>query len=197
MPMTDDPLNSLPPPESPESTPASDAEFHGDAFGEERARSALLRKMFLLLVATAAAFALTTWMLVRMRMPGGTGAQDFEPAGVVRAQLDALNRGQLREAYNLFSAHYREQVPFEAFHDLIASHWRIFRAQKIQVERREETRVRAVLDTHILAADGERYLARYTLIETEGRWWIDDLHWGYESPTHRQFAGRAERAVTS
>jgi hypothetical protein len=44
----------------------------------------------------------------------------------------------------------------------------------------EESGERAVLETHLLAEGGEHYLARYTLVHAEGRWWIDDLRWSAE-----------------
>ena len=177
--------------------------------GTQKPRIGILRGMGALLGASAAAFTLTIWLLVRMDaasgaiapVPAANGApgetQAAAPERVVRAQLDAFRRGQVREAYDLFSAHYREQVSFEAFHELVASHWRVLRTRTVQFESREATGARAVFDTHIVATDGERYLARYTLIESEGRWWIDEVHWGAEPDAPRHFAERDERVLTS
>jgi len=145
------------------------------------------------------AFALTVWILVRVDLPAGSAGEELAAANVVRAQLDALNRGDLREAYGLFSQRYRDQVPFDAFHDLVTSHLAMFRARKVDFESREESHARAVLDTHILSTNGERYFARYTVIQIEGHWWIDDIRWGLEpsSPPSRVTARLAQPTVPS
>jgi hypothetical protein len=183
----DDPIQSNPRGDAKEDssgTPANSANNFAMFAVAERAREqhrrAILRRLEALLAAAGAAFILTTWLLVRMDIAGKSAAGNSNASQVVRRQLEALDRGELREAYALFSQHYRQQVPFEAFHELVASHWRMFRARKIEFVNREESRVRAVLDTHITASDGGHYLARYTLVEIEGQWWIDDLRWGIE-----------------
>jgi hypothetical protein len=57
----------------------------------------------------------------------------------------------------------------------------MFRTRELRFSRNEESGERAVLETHIRAEGGERYVARFTLIRAEGRWWIDDLRWAAES----------------
>ena len=141
-------------------------------------RARLRRRLLALLAVGLMAFTLATWTLVRVVSPfewlaGGSGA-----ARVVRAQLEALSRGELRAAYDLFSPRYREQVPFEVFHELVVSHRRMFRIRELEFSEREQTHSRAVLEAQLVAADGERYRARYTLVRDNGRWWVDDLRWG-------------------
>jgi hypothetical protein len=155
----------------------------------EKHQRAILRRVSILLAVAGVAFILTTWILVRRDSLGKSLAADSAPSQIVRHQLDALNRGELREAYGLFSQDYRKQVPFEAFHELVSSHWAMFRARTIDFDSLEETHVRAILDTHITTADGTRFVARYTLVEIEGQWWIDDVHWGREEePRNRTTA---------
>ncbi len=150
---------------------------------EDPVRRSVLRRLMALVVAGSVAFALTTWTLVRVQSPlsrlefvSGSG-----PSGVVKAHLEALNRGELRAAYQLFSSEYRRQVSFEAYQRLVLTHVRMFRARDYQLARVNESAERAVLESHILAENGERYLARFTLVRAEGRWWIDDLRWGSEA----------------
>ncbi len=146
----------------------------------EAGRRSLLRRLLALLAAGSTAFALTTWTLVRYEDPLGLLGFGSGPTSVVKAQLEALNRGQLRAAYEMFSPHYRQQVPFEAFERLVATHRRMFRTRNIRVGSRQESGERAVLETHLVAETGECYRARFTLVHDEDRWWIDDLRWGAE-----------------
>ncbi len=183
----DDPPQTNPPGGSSEGAagdPASSVDelAISAAFGRarERHQRAILQRLSTLLAVAGVAFVLTTWILVRRDSFAKPLAGNSVPSEIVRHQLDALNRGELREAYALFSQDYRKQVSFEAFHELVSTHWAMFRARTIDFESLEETRVRAVLDTHITTAGGARYLARYTLVEVEGQWWIDDVHWGRE-----------------
>ena len=168
----DEPLSILPVGPEPES-PAAARE---DARAADR--RTLLRRLRVLLLTTGVAFALTTWMLVRVESPGGLLWFARGPAGVVRAHLQALNRGELRTAYECFSRHYRQQVPFEAYHQLVVSHRRMFRTREVAFAPREQSPERAVIETRMVAADGERYVARFTLVQVDGRWWIEDVRWG-------------------
>jgi hypothetical protein len=153
----------------------------------ERRRRWFLRRLAALLAAAAAAFALTTWLLARQDSRGAHGAADG-PEGVVRQQFDALGRGELRAAYELFTQGYRDRVSFAAFHDLVFTHPGMFHTRSVAVESREQSPARAVLETHIVADDGGRYLARYTLISIEGQWWIDDLRWVREPEPRGRFS---------
>lgn len=82
-------------------------------------------------------------------------------------------------------------MSFAAFHDLVLTHPGMFHARSVTVESREQSPARAVLETHIVAADGRRTLARYTLISIEGQWWIDDLRWGREPEPRGRFSACA------
>jgi hypothetical protein len=191
----DDPQNPGPPSGAPEQVYRAILLDPADA-ARVRARKIIVWRLCVLLSAAVIAFALTVWFLVRMDLPAGSAGEELAAANVVRTQLDALNRGDLREAYDLFSQRYRDQVPFEAFHDLVATHLPMFRARKVDFESHEESHARAVLDTHILSTNGERYFARYTVIRIEGHWWIDDIRWGPEpQPPSRTTAFLAPPAI--
>ncbi len=138
----------------------------------------MLRRLVALLCTGSVAFTLTTWFLVRRQPAAAPPPSASEPARTVRAQLDALNRGDVRAAYDLFSPRYRANVPFTAFRELVNSHREMFRTREQDVESHEESNERVQLDMHLLADDGEYYVAYYTVVRLEGRWWIDDLHWG-------------------
>jgi uncharacterized protein DUF4864 len=193
----DEPPNPLPPEPVPESPEPADILLRRAQQDRARFRRTIVRRLAVLLATAITAFVLTIWLLVRHEPPGGVAEENSAAAGVVRAQLDALGHGELRAAYDLFSDNYRKQVPFDAFHELVATHWSMFRAREIKVESREASRVRAVFDTHILSSDGERYLARYTVVEVEGRWWIDDVRWGLEPESRHRLTAQLQRTAAS
>jgi hypothetical protein len=147
---------------------------------EEVSRKRSLRHHLLLLFSlTLAAFVLTAWILVRVDSPFSifsTGPQE-----IVRAQLRALDRGQLRPAYDMFSARYREQVSFDVWHKLIVTHWRMFHAEVLRAGEPAQTGPVVSLDIHLRGSDEKEYRARFTLIRLAGRWWIDDVHWTEEA----------------
>jgi hypothetical protein len=152
---------------------------------------ALLRRrgfrhnLFLLLSLALAAFILTSWILVRVDSPFGifsTGPQE-----IVRAQLRALDRGELRPAYDMFSARYRGQVSFDTWHELFVTHWRMFHADVVRSETPSMSGPGVTLEIYLHGADDRDYRARFTLVRTDGRWWIDDVHWTQE-PDQRDFS---------
>jgi hypothetical protein len=141
-------------------------------------RRSFRHNLFLLLGLTLAAFTLTIWILVRVDSPFGifsTGPQE-----IVRAQLRALDRGELRPAYDMFSARYRGQVSFDAWHELIVTHWRMFHAEVLGSKVPANAGPGIMLEIYLHGADDKDYRARFTLIRTGGRWWIDDVHWEEE-----------------
>lgn len=145
-----------------------------------RRRGAVLGRMRTLLFAGLAAFVTVVWVLVSV--PDATSYLPFGPgpATTVRRHLDALNRGELRVAYELFSPQYRARVDFRLFHALVVEHGEMFRTRQVAFDPQETSASRAVLHTHITSEDGEHYLARFTLVRRDGRWWIDDLRWSLD-----------------
>jgi hypothetical protein len=141
-------------------------------------RRSFRHNLFLLLLLALAAFILTAWILVRVDAPFGifsTGPQE-----IVRAQLRALDRGELRPAYDMFSARYRGQVSFDTWHELFVKHWRMFHADVVRAETPAISGPGVTLEIYLHGADDKDYRARFTLVRTGGRWWIDDVHWTQE-----------------
>ena len=146
---------------------------------EEASQKRLRHNLLLLLSLTLAAFVLTAWILVRVDSPFeiiSTGPQE-----IVRAQLRALDRGQLRPAYDMFSARYRQQVSFDVWHELIVTHWRMFHGEVLRAGEPAQTGPGVTLEIHLRGSDEREYRARFTLIRLAGRWWIDDVHWAEEA----------------
>ena len=136
------------------------------------------QNLFLLLLLSLAAFALAAWVFVRVEPPFGiftSGARD-----VVRAQLQALDRGELHSAYGMFSAQYRQQVSYDEWNQLIVTHWRMFHAEVLSAGEPARFGPHVLLDIHLRGEDKRKYRARFTLIQLQGRWWVDDLHWSIE-----------------
>ena len=156
------------------------AQRPGPSGVEEASRRRNLRHNLLLLLSlTLATFVLAAWILVRLDSPFdifSTGPQE-----IVRAQLLALDRGQLRPAYDMFSARYRKQVSFDVWHKLIVTHWRMFHGKVVRTGVLAQTGPGATLEIHLRGADEREYRARFTLIRLAGRWWIDDVHWAEEA----------------
>jgi hypothetical protein len=145
---------------------------------EQERRARLLRRLRALLGLGLAAFTLAAWSLARTDdfaawLPFGPG-----PSRTVRQHLEALNRGELRTAYGFFSPQYQRKVSFDVFHQLVVTHRAMFRTRQVSLYDRERDAEHAVLESRLLSADGERYVARFTLVRREGRWWIDDIRWG-------------------
>jgi hypothetical protein len=162
------------------------AEYQHAAFaaGEDSAsrRRSFRHNLFLLLSLALAAFILTAWILVRLDAPFGFLAGG--PQQIVRAQLRALDRGELRPAYDMFSARYRGQVSFDTWHELFVTHWRMFHADVVRSETPEIRGPGVTMEIYLHSADYKDYRARFTLVQSDGRWWIDDVHWTQESDEH-------------
>ncbi|MFZ0738807.1 MAG: DUF4864 domain-containing protein [Candidatus Acidiferrales bacterium] len=134
----------------------------------------LRRRIAILFVSGLAAFSLTAWFLVHLDVAKETPNDASTAEGVVRAQLDALAQGELSIAYSLFTPRYRNEVPFESFEHLVEMHGAMFRARDLHVEYKVENLAHADLRVRLEAKDGEHYIANYTAIVIEGRWWIDE-----------------------
>jgi hypothetical protein len=116
------------------------------------------------------------------------------PDQIARTQIEDLGRGQVRAAYDLFSARYRTQVPFEEWRELTLTHARMFRTRELHLAADQESASRATLEAHLLSESGDRYVARFTLIRAGGQWWVDDLHWAREDQERGRIT--AERRLT-
>ena len=114
-------------------------------------RRSFRRNLSLLFSFSLAAFILTAWILVRIDAPFGmlsTGPQD-----IARAQLRALDLGELRPAYDMFSARYRAQVSFDVWHEVVITHWRMFHAEVLRAGAPAQIGPRVTLEMHLRGAD--------------------------------------------
>lgn len=146
------------------------------------ARRDFRRRIFLVLMFGLVAFGLTVWMLTRVEPPFGNFPDG--PGAVVRAQLRAIRRGDLRAAYGMFSARYRQGVSFEAWHELVITHWQMFHVEVLGGSEPERSHAGIIMIMHLRGADEKEYRARFTLVQSQGHWWVDDLHWSQEQDEH-------------
>jgi hypothetical protein len=144
-------------------------------------RQKFLRRLGWLLVVGFASFALASWMLVRSTHMLGFGVHDADPIAVVKLELGSLARGNMEDAYAQLSERYRKQVPFANYNALVISHRRMFLTREYRVTRHEVHNGQMQIDAQLVSVNGKHYLARFTLVEVAGRWWIDDLHWREEA----------------
>jgi hypothetical protein len=150
----------------------------------ERPRAAnpfLPRRLAVLFASSFVAFSLTTWFLARKNNIADVPRAANTAEAVIRQQFEAVSQGELRVAYALFSPRYRSEVPFETFEETVRAHGAIFRATSVRKESEIETVARAEIKLRLETAGGDRFTARYTLIEIEGRWWIDEMRWHVEA----------------
>jgi hypothetical protein len=142
----------------------------------------LPRRLALLFASSFLAFSLTTWFLVRVNNIAEMPREANTAEGVIRQQFEALSEGKTRVAYALFSPRYRSEVSFGNFEQTVHAHGAIFRATSIRKESEIETVARVEIKLRLETSGGDRFVARYTLIEIEGRWWIDEIHWHVDTP---------------
>jgi hypothetical protein len=150
----------------------------GEADADAR-RKSFRHNLLLLLSLALAAFVMTSWILVRVDSPFGIFSSG--PQDLVRAQLRALDRGELRPAYDMLSPRYRGQVSFETWHELCMRHWQMFHASVVRAETTSQFGPGATMEIYLHSSDDKDYRARFTLIRADGRWWIDDVHWTEEA----------------
>lgn len=209
----DNPLHNPEPPDATSGfTWGGAADFAQPWYDPDRERRrTLLRRLRVLLLAGLVLFTLALWMLVRVPDPLERLGLLSGPKRVVRAHLAALSRGEAREAYEFFSTHYREEIPWPAYERMITSHREMFRTRVLALrdrvdldtgaasddsfdpdgdsasrDRRDAGRDLTVLDTELLAANGRRYMVRFTIVEDAGRWWIDRVRWS-QAPSRDRF----------
>lgn len=147
----------------------------------------------LLFASSLAAFSLTTWFLARVNNAADTPRDASTAEGVVREQLSALAKGESRVAYALFTPRYRAEVPLEAFDALVREHGAMFRTSSIRKETEIASLARSDITLRLESESGDRFVAHYTLVIIEGRWWIDEMRWRVDSqPADRIIAREFE-----
>jgi Domain of unknown function (DUF4864) len=173
---------------------------------ERHRRRALLRRLAALLGTGTVAFTITTWFLLRReshaprlaayvarpgardetpKRGGSDEAAESSALKTARAQLQALNDGDITGAYAEFSPRYRARVPLATFRRLVTAHRDMFHTEEQDVTTRSKAEDRVVLDIHLSSDDDEEYIAEFTLVRLQGKWCVDDLRWALdESDTH-------------
>ena len=159
-----------------------------DAYDPHReARREFLRRLRVLLIVGLAAFTLVVWTLVSVESPLERLGLISGPRRMIRAHLAALSRGEARAAYEHFSSHYREQIPWPAYRQMIASHRDMFRTQLVEFRDRPADGVHTVLDTELVSANGRRYVVRFTVVKDGARWLIERVRWS-QAPDPGRFS---------
>lgn len=143
----------------------------------ERGRRVFLRRVSWLLVAGIISFVAVSWMLARTTGVGIYGSRSSDPVAVVRVELGSLASGDLESAYAQLSERYRKEVSFDDYHALVSTHRRMFLTRQYRVTRRDKYKGQIFIDAQLTSSTGQHFTARFTLIQVNGRWWIDDLHW--------------------
>ncbi len=155
------------------------------AFYAERRRQ-MVRRLGLVLAGSLAAFCVIVFALVRSDSALLDWLGVAGPSRVVRQHLDALSRGEAREAYAYFSENYRGQIPLRAYEQLVKSHRSMFRTHVVSIATPQRSSASAVLDTRLAASSGTLYRARFSLVRVDGRWYIDEVRWS-EAPSASSF----------
>jgi hypothetical protein len=138
----------------------------------------MLRTVVLLIV-SCVAFGVAALWLSRLTASLSIQRADSEATSVVRAHLAALERGDFRAAYDQFSPRYRRHLPFHLFEAMVMGHWQILQGGVV-VFPQSATPTRVVLHVNFEAPVSMGLTADFTLIRSNGRWWIDDVSWGQQ-----------------
>lgn len=171
---------------NPPFIPRMDAGAEG--YDPQRAqRRRTLRRLRAVLAIGLAAFTLIVWTLVSVENPLERLGLASGPRRVVRAHLAALSRGEARAAYEFFSTTYREQIPWLAYRELVASHRDMFRTQVLEFHDQPAQGSSTVLDADLVSASGHRYVVRFTVVRDGSRWWIDRVRWS-QAPDPNRFS---------
>ena len=150
---------------------------------ERRHRRRWLLRLLVLMGGCCVAFGLTTLWLSRLSIPLAIAEADSQATSLVRKHFAALERGDFRTAYEQFSSRYRDQMPFDAFHDMTVAHWRLLQGE-VTVIPQSATPNRVVLEISFNGASGSTLNAEFTMVRNESRWWIDNVRWGQERTQH-------------
>ncbi|HEV2387534.1 MAG TPA: DUF4864 domain-containing protein [Candidatus Acidoferrales bacterium] len=143
-----------------------------------------MRRLIILFISAGLTFSLTAAWLSHIANPLSTAEVDAQAADVVRAHFAALQRGDFRTAYLQFSTRYRDAMPFDSFHDMVIAHWSLFQQRRIILLPQQQTDDRVVLETDFTDSSGTDVVAEFTLIRSDDRWWIDNVHWDHGLTHH-------------
>ncbi len=152
------------------------------------------RRVTALFASTFAAFSLTTWLLTRTNF-SGDAAHDVEHAR--RRSAAATRRAGAERAANCLRAFFAavsRRSSFAAFERMVSTHGGMFRATRLPIEDIAKSIPATKCACALAPADGQHYMAHYSTVLIEGRWWIDAMRWrGDEAPPERVFTRSATR----
>ena len=153
-----------------------------------KVRKRWLRRMITLLGMSCLAFGVTALWLSRAPSPASLRNADFQAEKVVRAHFAALDRGDYRAAYALFSKRLRREMPFNQFHEVMEDHLLLLQG-KVIVYPERTTAGRVVVEVAFRGIQSMDLTAEFVLIHSGGRWWIDNMRWNLERtrPQHLRF----------
>lgn len=160
-------------------------DFNGDS---AEARNRWLRWMIALLGTSCLAFAVAALWLSSFPSPASLQSADFQAESVVRAHFAALDRGDYRAAYALFSKRLRHEMPFDQFHEIMEDHLQLLQGKVIVYPARTSAG-RVVVDIAFRRIQPMDLTAEFTLVRSGGHWWIDNMRWNLERtrPQHLTF----------
>lgn len=138
-----------------------------------------LRAMLALLGAACLLFGLAALWLSRLSSQSVMRAADSQAMEVVQQHFEALDRGDYRAAYALFSTRLRHEMPFPVFHQVMESHQLLFEGRP-SVFPEVTSASRVVVNIAFHGAEQMDMSAELTLVRAHGRWWIDDVRWSLE-----------------
>jgi len=166
-------------------TPVEQNQLDALADAEQRQFVSRLRWLFAVGIFS---FAFVSWMMVRNVRNMQYSVRASDPDSVIRVEVGSLASGDLEAAYAQLSERYRKEVSFEDYHALVAMHRRMFLTREYRVTRRDTYKGRTFIEAQLTSSDGHRFLARFALIQQNGRWWIDDLHWDVDAEINARHA---------
>lgn len=161
-----------------------DIEHHDSAYARKR----WLWRMTALLGTSCLAFAVAALWLSRLPSPASLQKADIQAEKVVRAHFAALDRGDYRAAYALFSQRLRHEMPFDQFHEIMENHLQLLQGKVIVYPARTSAG-RVVVDISFSGIQPMDLTAEFTLVRNNGHWLIDNMRWNLERmrPQHLTF----------
>jgi hypothetical protein len=145
------------------------------------ARKRWLRRMMALLGTSCLAFALTALWLARQASRTSLQSADSQAVEVVQAHFAAIDRGDFRAAYGLFSTRLRREMPFDEFREIMEAHLPLLQG-RVSVYPETTGAGRVVVDIAFHGRQPMGLTAEFMLVRSRGRWWIDNFHWNVERP---------------
>ncbi|HEY7160050.1 MAG TPA: DUF4864 domain-containing protein [Acidobacteriota bacterium] len=108
----------------------------------------------------------------------------MDPPRVVKAQIKALNDGEVSDAYTYFSIAYRKKHTLGSFKSEIDAFVDVFPIEHDSLNRVTVENNKAIVDGMLTGHNGVVFPVHYTLIREKREWKIDEYNW--EPPGQQQ-----------